>query len=274
MDLNLLVEVLKLIVPSSIALISLIYAIKQRNLVKEGISKKRYLESALSNLNEATKCLEEIPTNFTLTEDSDELAEATFLAFEILTASFELKRKSISLEVSYYLEDLGERNKPYDKREKREIHDFENYSPQLLIDFIGKGKNRTLLLESDARIVGFNRIYSNNVEIKPLLWSIEWLLKAKDTLSSYQVVYENFSPNSIKKLNLLIEEIAEEVLETIRKPKHIEVDLNKLTHMNEIIKYLVDKIGNYSNVAMKISKVSEVISELTEIRKELYSKIT
>ena len=57
-------------------------------------------------------------------------------------------------------------------------------------------------------------------------------------------------------------------------PKSIEIDLDDFTETNETIRYLVEKILNYSRIADEFSKVSELISELTRARKELFLKIS
>ena len=279
MELYLLIEILKLVVPTVIAIVSLYYAIKQRSIVKREISKKRYLESALSNLNEVIKSLRDIdvPNIQTLNENydpydtwGDVCNDGYSLISDILRASLELKKKKIILEVSYYIRDYGERGKPGSSKHERIIQNFNELDTKWFIDFLGV--DRAFSVKSETRITDFERTRLNDIGFSGFEWNIEILKKAAETLSSYEEVYETVSPDSVKKVNQLFEDIAKEIFKTICKPKRIEIDLNKFAEADEILRYLIEEILNFSYIAEENSKVSELISELIRARKELFLK--
>ena len=279
MEMDLLIEVLKLVVPSIIALGSLYYAIKQRSLVKGEISKKRYLESALSNLNEAIKSLRSIniPRISSLGggyDLSDAWADVSFCAYsvcsEIFRASFELKKKKIPVEVSYSIRDLGVR--PKFETAAKTIENFDGLDLQWFIDFLQP--NRAYMITSHPRISNFEQFTVNDIDFGGFERGIDNLKKALEALLPYEEVFETVSPNSVKKTTELFEELAEEIFKTFSRSKTIEINLEKFGEMNGIIRYLIEQTLNYSRIAEKFSKVSEVISELIEARKELFLKIS
>lgn len=120
-----IIDILMLVVPTTIALISLAYVMKQRATVKSELTKKRYLENAQSNLNEAIKSLRQlgVPSIRDISGGyetfGDIYNDLMMVLSEILRASFNLNKKEIPLEVSYELRDLGERGKPSSEGEKK-----------------------------------------------------------------------------------------------------------------------------------------------------------
>jgi len=277
MELAWFFDILKLLVPTLIALGSLLYAYKQRQDVKEEILKKRYLENALANLNEAIKNLRgiNIPNISSLKEGyetwGDAHGNAYTIATEILRASYELKTKKVSVNFPYEGTDYGEWDKPKSKKvEYKELKDFSSFSQDSFIDHI---RTHHFRIETGFEIPNFEQFWSNGLEFD-FLWNLRALEKAKQQLLAYEEVYENISLDSVNKLDKLFEEIAVEILRTIRNPKSLKINLEEFSNVNEIMKYLYENVLNYSFITKKFSNVPLLISELTEARKELFLKIS
>jgi len=271
MELDLIIDILKLVVPTVIALVSLAYAIKQRSLVKREISKKGYLESALSNLNEAIEFLRIIPNLFS-TKSEDEWSEIEMIVWDILKGSFNLKKRKFALEVSYCIVDFMEKSDSPSEKYKY-IRSFNGIEPRWLFDLLMK-KDGLVFITAEPHIVGLSQSHISSVVFSMFEHAVHNLVKASKILSSHEEVYETVAPDSVKKVNHLIEEAAGEVFETIRKPIRLEIDLDKFSKSDDIVIYLFEKVLNCSHIADKFSKVSELISELTEARKELFLKIS
>lgn len=274
------IDALKWVVPTLIAFGSLIYAIKQRNIVKKEISKKRYLEDALSNLKEAIGYLERIKMP-NLSTDSNLMEEVSednsnnldILISEILKASFELKKTKFKLTVSYELTEYGKEGEFYLEKDVRRIRDFSGLSHEYFIDLIKT--DGMFYLETDTNIPDYQREVGNEITFDDFTWSLEFIWKAINTLSKYEEVYDSISPDSVKNAKRLVEEISSEILQVISTPKEISVDLNKFSKTQEIARYLFENSLNYSPIAHKISEgVSSLISNLTEIRRQLFLKIS
>jgi len=277
MGLGEIFEIIKWIIPNLVALVSLIYAIKQRNIVKREISRKRYLESALSNLNEVIQSLKliKIPCLSDLDglrgEFEDTLFDAEVIVSEILRASFETKKKKINLDISYRLFDLGERSKKSSEIAPRVIENFDELEPKWFFDLLHSDK--AFILESNTKIQGYERKICNELSFTEFKFFIYKLIRAKQKLSKYEEVYESISPNCLNNLNRLIKEVTEEIFKTISKPKTVQIDLDKFSTTDEIMKFLIEEVLNYSTLTQKLSRISEIISELTEARKELFLKV-
>lgn len=276
MELDLIIDILMLVVPTIIALISLAYVMKQRSVVKEELSKKRYLENAQSNLNEAIKSLRQVgmPNIRDIHEGYETFGDVyndfMMVLGEILRANFNLKRKEIHLEVSYELRDLGERSKLSSGSETKEITNFENLDPQWFINF---SRTHTFYVNCYPRIRDFEQVW--NVMLSSHAdWNLGLLAEAMDTLLNYEEVYETVSPDSVKKVKRVFEEISTDMFNVFRKPKSIDVDLSRFSETDEILICLFEQILNYSHIAEKFSQVTDLIDELVEIRKELFLKIS
>jgi hypothetical protein len=275
-----IIDALKWVVPTLIALGSLIYAIKQRNIVKKEISKKRYLENALSNLKEAIGYLERIkmPNLSTDSDLKEEVGEdnsnnLNVLISEILKASFELKKTKFKLTVSYELTDYGKNAKLYSEKDVRKIRDFGELSHEYLIDLIKSGG--MFYIETDTDIPDYQREIVNEIDFNDFKFSLEFIWKAINILSKYEEVYNSISPDSVKNAKRLVEEISSEILQVISTPKEISVDLSKFSKTKEIARYLFENSLNYSPIAHKISEgVSSLVSNLTEVRRQLFLKIS
>lgn len=279
MELDLIIDILKLVVPTVIAVVSLVYAMKQRNIVKREISKKRYLENAQTNLSEAVNHLKniDIPDLLALWKDVrahyskyGEWENACFgtylLTVDILRASFKLKANKIGMEVEYHVHD----------RERSEgespIRSLDEFEPQWLVDFFRS--NKRFSIECETRINDYERDTNGEPDFSVFEHAIRLLNKSVETLSSYEEVYETISPDSVKKVNRFFEDMAKEIFKVICKPRRIEIDLKKFAEADEITRYIFEEILDYSRIASKFSKVSEVISELAKVRKELFLKIS
>jgi len=273
-------EALKLAIPTTIALISLIYAMKQRNIVKKEIAKKRYLENAQVNLNEAIQHLRNInlprlsDPNCNITENfEDEYNDASLIVNELLQANFESKRRRFTLKVSYELFDLGQSDKEYSERETKRISDFSKSNPELLIDLLKS--NRTFYINSETDILDFQRKSGNSIGFGLIVLSIEALWFAIEKLSAYEEVYDTVCPSIVKKANHLLEETTEEVFNVISKSKTIEIDLKEFSRTEDILEHLIDRYLNYNVISEKLSQgISELDSKLTEARKELFLRIS
>lgn len=272
---EMIIDILKLVVPTVIALVSLAYAIKQRSVVKREISKKRYLEEALSNLNQAIASLKAIQQDITVSdEDSGEKwCDSETIVMDIFRASFDLKKKKITLKVSYVVQDLGERDKPYSESNVREFKNLDIYESQWLVDLVGK-TNKAITVESKTQIVDFRRASLNDLSFFKFVRAAQHLIEIEKALSSFEEVYESVSSDSMKKASQLSQEVVEEIFEVVAKPKNIEIDLESFSETHEIAKYLLEEILNYSHITETFSKVSEIVSELEKARKELFLKIS
>jgi hypothetical protein len=276
---NLIIDILKWLIPTIIAVASLYYAIRQRSVVKREISKKRYLESAQTNLNEAINHLRniDIPDLLMLWKDAkagypkyDEWEDACFgtylLTDDILRASFKLKTNKIGMDVEYYIH--------YRERSEGEktIRNLDEFEPQWLVDFFRS--NRYFSIECETRINDYERDSNGEPDFSAFEHAIKLLNKSVETLSSFEEVYDSISPDSVKKVNRFFEDIVKEIFKVICKSRRIEIDLKKFAEAEEITRYIFEEILNYSHIASKFSKVSEAISELTKARKELFLKIS
>jgi len=262
---ELVIEILKLVVPTIIALVSLAYAVKQRNVVRREISKKRYLESALSNLNATINSLKAIQNLMTSFENTDEWSESQYVASDVLTASYDLKKKKVALEVSYELVEFVEKDKI------RRIQNLDEYTPEWFSDFV---KEKDFFLSVDTETSSLGGPIQNAITLSEFRHAIKGLIQTKQNLSTFEEVYENVAPDSVKRFNHLFEEVSAEIFKTIYKPKRIEIDLNKFSETHEIAKYLFEEILGYSHIAERFSKISQLISELERARKELFLKIS
>lgn len=270
------------IVSVIIALASLIYTIiynrKQRMIVEREISKKRYLESALSNLNGVIQSLKliKIPCLCDLDSLLDSSFEDTYLdadtiVSEILKAGLETKKKKINLDVSYRLRELGKRGEENSKTTPRIIEKFNKLDLEWFFNLLHSDK--VFLLESNIKIQDYERRISNELSFDGFIFIIYELIQAKEKLFKYEDVYESISSDCLDNLNQLIKEVAEEIFKTISKPKTIQIDLNEFSIIDELMRFLIEKILNYSVLAQKLSKISDILSELTKVRKELFLKI-
>ena len=277
---DLVLEILKLIIPTAIALASLVYAAKQRNMVKNEISKKRYLESAQSNLNEAISDLKSIAAdsmsdlNCDLDEalGPDNRVNVDAIVNDVLKASFETTKKRMTLSVSYELTDCGARTKPYSEKEPEKITDFSNLSSKLLIDLIKS--DRTFWIQSTTVIPHFERRLANEIEFDVSSWGLVNLWRVICRLSKFEEVYDTVCPNIVKRANQLLEITAEEIFKVISESKKVEVDLEKFSKTDDLAKYLVETFLNYSHIYGNFSKgISDLIHSLTEARKELFLRL-
>ena len=273
-------EALKLAIPTIIAVVSLFYAIKQRNLVKKEIARKSYLESAQTNLNEAIQHLRNVrlpnlsDLNCDLEKDLEDIYfDASTIVEDFLRAYFESKRTQFTLRVSYKLNDLGASGKPYSEKETRRISDFSQSSPKLLVDLLRS--DRSFYINSETDILDVQRRVGNSPGFDPLVWGLHGLWFALSKLSAYEEVYDTVCPNVVKQANQLLEETAEQVFKAISVPRTVEIDLKEFSKTDDITKHLIDTLLNYTHISEKLSQgISELDSKLTEARKELFLKIS
>ncbi len=279
MELSLIIAILAFVVSTFIALASLAYAIKQRNVVQKEMSKRRYFESALSNLNEAINSLRSIdsPNILRLNEGyetwGDTYNDSFTLAVEVLRASFELEKKKIPLEVSYRIEHFWERDKPPDSLANHKIRIIENLDKFDARWFIDYFRVNVISVKAKMNIPNFERFWENELNFSLITRGLSQLIESAKSLLSYEEVFESISPDSVRRINQLYEEIAEEIFKTICVSKSLVIDLNKFRETNQLMKYLIEEILNYSYISEKFSKLNELISELADARKELFLKI-
>ena len=103
-DFDLALDLLLKVVPIIVAFVALIYAVLQRGVVKREISKKKYLELSLTNLNEQIATLQRIkPHELAVNNPSlgDFIYDAKTVVFGLLALSFDLKKRRLILDVSY-----------------------------------------------------------------------------------------------------------------------------------------------------------------------------
>ena len=274
MELDLIIEILKLVVPTVIAVFSLYYAIRQRGVVKREISKKRYLERALSNLNETLKTIERLPDRIKLDdEDSDEWGEAKFLADDILRASFEMKKRQIRLNITYLLEDWGKKGEKMPHLTPR-IPLPDKFEPLWLANFLLRNRDKAIWLETETEIIGFERPSANSPDSVAFLFVLKALIDAIDKLSTFEEVYDSLVLNSVENIRQIYATLSEELLKTIWKNKQVEINLDNFKNAKQVERFLLEEITSYSKLIKKFSEVSEVVSVLKEVRKELFSKVS
>jgi hypothetical protein len=265
-----------------IALASLVYAIKQRQVIKSEIKKKRYLENAQTNLTKAIDHLRSIilpdltDSNCDLYESlGDDYNDVSVIINQILYAGLESKRTKFTLEVSYELTDYGELHS--EKREERIINDFSQWNPKLLADTLIDlfKRDTTFSIKSETVIPDYERRVVNEISFRVFTWELEQLRLAIDKLTNYEEVYETVCPDIIKTATRIFEEISKEIFNVISEPKKVEVDLAKFSKVDDIIRYLFETYLNYNHISEKFSKgISELDSKLTEARKQLFLRIS
>jgi hypothetical protein len=277
--LDLALEVLKLAVPTIIALVSLAYAIKQRKVVKKEIAKKSYLESAQTNLSEAIQRLREVELPSLSDPNCDLMADFEDIYFDtntivedLLRAYFESKKTQFTLKVSFELVDFGETDKSYSERNTRKFNDFSQSSPKLLIDL---SKSGSFCIYSETDILDVQRRLGNSPSFDPFVWSFYALRFALSKLSEYEEVYETVCPSVVKQANQLLEGTVEQVFKVISVPRTVEIDLKEFSKTDDITKHLIDTLLDYTHISEKLSQgISELDSKLTKARKELFLKIS
>ena len=276
-------DVVAILIASSsaiIALLSLIYAIKQRQVIKKEIEKKRYLENAQTNLTEIINDLRsrKLPD---LTDAScdlhesleDEYNDVSTIAEQILRASFESKRTKFTLEVGYGLTDFGEMKKHASEKEWKIYDDFSQSSPNLLLDLLRT--NRSFLLSSKTVIPDYQRRIGNEISFHIFMWELRSLKSAVDKLANYEEVYETVCPNITETASRLLEQVCEEIFSVISESKKVEVDLTKFLKVDDIARYLFETYLNYNHISEKFSKGnSELDSKLSEARKQLFLRMS
>lgn len=276
-------DVVAILIASSsaiITLLSLIYAIKQRQVIKKEIEKKRYLENAQTNLTEIINHLRsiELPD---LTDAScdlqeslgDEYNDASTITEQILGASFESKRTKFTLEVGYELIDFGERHKDTQAKDWKRYDDFSQLSPKLLMDLLRT--NRTFMIESKTVIPDYQRRVVNEISFHTFEWGLTALKSAMDKLAKYEEVYETVCPNITETASRLLEQVCEEIFNVISESKKVEIDLTKFLKVDDIARYLYETYLNYNHISKKFSKGnSELDSKLAEARKQLFLRIS
>jgi hypothetical protein len=262
-----------------IALVSLTYAVKQRNVIKKEIAKKSYLESAQTNLNIAIQSLrnQKLPNlsdpNCDLKDLDDTYFDALTIVEDLLRANFESKKTQFTLKVSYELVDVGESGKHYSEKEERTTNDFSQSSPKLLIDLLKS--RRTFYINSETDILDVQRQVGNSPSLNDTVWGLRDLWFVINRLSAYEEVYETVCPNVLKQANQLLEETVEQVFKAISAPKTIEINLKKFSKTDDITKYVIDTLTDYTHITAKLSHgISELDSKLTEARKELFLRIS
>lgn len=266
MELSLILEALKWVVPILIALISLVYAIKQRNVVKKEISKKRYLEDALSNLNAAMETLRtirilDIKKSNDYEEWGDTATEFRMLTYEILRASFDLKMRKFVMNISYTANSYDKQT----KESKVDLNDLES--------FLNALRSNRVWIYSHANIANVEMEFMNSPDFHHVTWDVESLVDALEALLKFEEAYESLRPDCVKNVKQAFEDVAKEIFVTVSQPKTIELVLAKFNTTDEISEHLCKEILNYPSLADKLSKVSELLSELSEARKELFMKV-
>ena len=193
-------------------------------------------------------------------------------ALELLKASFELRTKKITLNVTYVIHYHSEVDRAdKEKHVTKEISDFSSFSVDWFIKFF---HTHHPPIYSKVEIHNYEQKWWNDFDFYFLTMGLRDLDDAKRKLLVYEEVYENFSPDSISNINDVFEEIAKEIFMFIRTSKKIEINLDDFSTVDEIMEYLFEKLVNYSCIQRKFSKIGEIISELTKARKELFLKIS
>ncbi len=266
-----------------IALVSLVYAIKQRQVVKSEIEKKRYLENAQTNLTDAINHLRSImfpdltdPSRALEESLEDDYDDVNDITEQIVYAGFDSKRTKFTLEVSYELTDYGEISKPSSEREKKRINDFSQLNPKLLAHMLTNlFKKNIFEIYSETVIPDYQRRVVNEISFDLILANLHKLNLAIDKLTNFEEVYETVCPNIIKTATQLFEDISEEIFNVISEPKKVEVDLTRFSKVNDIARYLFETYLNYNHISEKFSKgIFELDSKLTEARKQLFLRIS
>lgn len=266
------IDILLKIVPIIIAGVSLIYVIIQRRIVKRELMKKKYLENALTNLNEGLTLLNKIfiTPNVDHAELVDTYNDAEMVVWDIIRIHYDFKVKEFVLDISYRLRYYeGEK---ISSETRVEVYNFADYKVKWFIDLINSGK--LLFIQSDIRIRKYQRHVGNEITFHDFIWALQCLNNVKVELAKFEEVYDSISPNCVKKVNNLFEELAKAVFDVFSQPNEMEIDLDRFSNTDEICRFLIEETLNFSEIAKKFSKVSEIISELSETRKQLFLKIS
>lgn len=274
-----LIDLVKWLIPTIIAIIGVAFGILQRKIAKEEISKKRHLESALTNLNNVIEIIEGLPARIEFHEESNVFMDTEVVIDDILRASLTAKKKVVSLEVSYFVEDHGDPNIPIDKRYPyKKISLPKEYDPDWLLNvLIEKGwwlRGGRIKISTRTEIKGYTRKVINSPDPDDFLRVLHHLLEAENKLLMYEEVYETLAYHSLNEIKQVYKEIGRTLFELIRKEKRrIKVDLDKLNNIEEMREFLWEQILNYSGLRSHVLKTSKVISSLKKARKELFLKL-
>ena len=274
MELGPLLEALKWVVPTLIAVISLVYVIKQRNVVKKEISRKRYLENALSNLNAVIESLRsirilDVKKSNDYEEWEDTATDIYALTSELLIASFDLKTKKILMNISYTAEAWEKSLK------KSKVGEIKTTPLGLnnLESFLNVLRSSFVVIETEVNIGNAERRSTNSPDFNHVNCDAKILADALEALNRFEEVYESLSPYCVNNVKQVFEQVATEIFLTVNQPKTIELELTKFQSSDEISEHLCKEILNYPRIADKLSKVSELISDLIEARTELFKKV-
>lgn len=125
----------------------------------------------------------------------------------------------------------------------------------------------------ETQIVGHERESNGEPDFGVILDGFELVKKAKEKLLTYEVVYESVSPYTLSKMNLFYERIGKAIFETYGKPKSMEINLDSFSTFDDVHHFVFETILDYTRIANEFSKVGELISDLVNIRKELFLKV-
>ena len=268
--------ILQVVIPLIPALITILALIYDRRKWKEEATRKRYLENALSNLKTVINSLSSI--RLPKLEDIhlpneliDTYADAYLLASNIVIAGYELKKKNIILNVSYTasLEQSSENS----KYRIRRIKNIGEYDIDQFIYLIKSANFITIY--SETEIEGYEPIFSNviyEISFIDITSRFRRLIRAKNDLATYAEIYETLSPNLMNKIDQLIKEIAKEILKAC-KAKKIEINLEEFSSTHDIARYLLNEYLNYNSLERSFSKIFGIISELSNVSKQLFLKL-
>lgn len=270
-----LIDLLKWLVPTIVAIIGVVFGIMQRKTAKEELSKKRRLENALTNLNDIIKVIEELPSIIEFDRESDVISDLENVVVEILTASLNTKKKIINLKISYDVEDFGDPKIPFDKRYPfKKISVPKEYDPNWLLDVLKDKGIARIHLRTQTKIKGYTRLWANSPDPNDFLWVLHHLLESMNKLSLYEEVYETLADRSLDEVEQISEQIGKTLFELIYQgKKYVKIDLNKLDHSEKIEEYLMEQILNYSELKKQVLKASMIASSLKKARKELFLRL-
>ncbi len=266
-----LIELLKWLIPTIIAVIGIVFGIMQRKIAKKEISKKRHLQKALSNLSDVIEIAESLPTWIEFDRTSDIVNDTDTLINDILRASFATKKKRLNLEISYFVIDYGDTNTPFDKRYTSKEFSLQKKHNQDWLSNILTKEGRRIRIYTETEIKDYSRYWGNSPDFNAFVWAFRRLLEITNKLSAYEEVYETLACNSLNEFRDTSTELGKALSGLMQQEKRlIEINLDALEDFEMMRDYLWDQIFDYSNLKKIVVKTSGMVPALKKARKELF----
>lgn len=270
-DIDVALDLLFRIVPIIVAVVALVYVIKQRGVVKKELLRKKYLENALTNLKESIKILKKAKiigeSENNVETDSWEDEEMSDAALTL--RDFAKGTKKTTLFISYRFGIISEKDNIFKVKAIRDLNaDGKNQLVYTLHDTSEKG----FLISAEIGLEKYEELIAS-IPLYCFEKFLNRITKVMEKLLLYEEIYESINPNSIDNLRQFLDETACLILKVLRNKKTVEVDSEKLSTTKEVIQFLNKNLVNYSKFAIRLTKLSEILADLEDMCKQLFLKI-